>query len=405
MTPVTHGQPPHGMHSTLWSLPVGAVMLAQFLSALADNALLFVAIALVTQNGLGPAYVPLLQEFFVFAFIILAPFVGPLADSVPKGRVMLLANGMKFLGAGAMYAGLHPLLAYAMVGAGAAAYSPAKYGILGELVSPAHLVKANGMMEGSTIVAILTGVVLGGSLANHSIPLALLVVIGCYLGAAIINLFIPRLPPKHPIATLRAGAMLRDFWHAVKTLLRHPDARFSLLGTSLFWGSGSTLRLLLVAWVPVTLGATGTDIPALLNAVVAIGVAIGAGLAARFIPLQRYYRVLPAGILLGMLVCLLALLQELPTVVIVLVAIGACGGFFVVPLNAALQSCGHHTVGAGHAIAVQNFMENLAMLGMVGLYTALIAQGWPIATIAAGIGMFVTLGMLLLTAARVGKIR
>lgn len=385
---------------SLWSLPVGAVMLAQFLSALADNALLFAAITLVKQDGFGPEYVPMLQEFFVFAFIILAPFVGPLADSVSKGRVMLLANGMKFLGAGAMYGGLHPLLAYGMVGIGAAAYSPAKYGILSELVGPERLVKANGLMEGSTIVAILTGVLLGGALADQSVRLALLVVIGCYFAAAIVNLMIPRLAPAHPIEQMRLLAMLRDFWQALKTLFQHHDARFSMLGTSLFWGSGSTLRLLLVAWVPVALGVLETDMPAMLNGVVAVGVAIGAGLAARFVTLDTISRALPAGLLLGVLVMVLASLHDITSVVVVLMAVGACGGFFVVPLNAMLQESGHETVGAGHAIAVQNFFENLAMLGMIGLYTAAVTQHWPISLIAAGVGFVVTLGMLALIVSR-----
>lgn len=385
---------------TLWSLPVGAVMLAQFLSALADNALLFAAIALVKREGFGPEYVPLLQEFFVIAFIILAPFVGPLADSVSKGRVMLLANGMKLLGAGAMYSGLHPLLAYGMVGIGAAAYSPAKYGILSELVGPERLVKANGLMEGSTIVAILAGVMLGGTLADQSVRLALLVVIGCYLAAAIVNLMIPRLAPAHKIERARPLAMLRDFWQALKILVRHPDARFSMLGTSLFWGSGSTLRLLLVAWVPVALGVMGTDMPAMLNGVVAVGVAIGAGLAARFVTLDSISRALPAGVLLGVLVMVMASLHDITSVVVALMAVGACGGFFVVPLNAMLQERGHETVGAGHAIAVQNFFENLAMLGMIGLYTAAVKQQWSISLIAAGVGLVVTLGMLILIVSR-----
>lgn len=393
-------QPGKEMNLPLLSLPLMAVMLAQFLSALADNALLFAAIALVKSRGFGAEYVPLLQEFFVAAFIVLAPFVGPLADALPKGRVMLLANGMKFVGAGAMYAGLHPLAAYGLVGVGAAAYSPAKYGILSELVGPNRLVQANSMLEGSTIVAILLGVVAGGWLADQSVSLALLCVIGCYLAAAGVNLLIPRLPAAHPLETFNPAGLVADFVRALKMLYRNPDARFSMLGTSLFWGSGSTLRLLLVAWVPVALGVAGNGTPAMLNGVVAVGIALGAAVAGRFITLQTVDRALPAGLLLGLLVIVLATLDNQQAVMAVLVGVGVCGGVFVVPLNALLQERGHESVGSGHAIAVQNFSENLAMLGLVGLYTLAVGMNLPIVDIAAGFGGLILAGMALIAVMR-----
>lgn len=348
-----------------------AVLIAQFLSALADNALLFAAIAMLHAQ-LAPSWqTPLLQAVFVIAFIFLAPFVGPLADAWPKGRVMLLANAMKFGGAASLLLGLHPLIAYNLVGIGAAAYSPAKYGILSELVGKDQLVKANGMMEGSTIVAILLGALLGGMLADRSVTQALTAVCACYLLAAAANALIPRLPVAHPLAHYAPAVLVRDFWHAVRILFRQPDARFSLLGTSVFWGSGSTLRLLLVAWVPVALGVSDLSMPANLSGAVAIGIAFGAAGAASFVSLEKVNRALPAGILIGLVIIVFAQATNLYAAVALLVLVGACGGFYVVPLNALLQERGHETVGAGHAVAVQNFVENFAMLALVGLYTGM----------------------------------
>lgn len=348
-----------------------AVLVAQFLSALADNALLFAAIAMLHAQ-LAPSWqTPLLQAVFVIAFIFLAPFVGPLADAWPKGRVMLLANAMKFGGAASMLLGLHPLIAYNLVGIGAAAYSPAKYGILSELVGKDQLVKANGMMEGSTIVAILLGALLGGMLADRSVTQALTAVCACYLLAAAANALIPRLPVAHPLAHYAPAVLVRDFWQAVRILFRQPDARFSLLGTSVFWGSGSTLRLLLVAWVPVALGVSDLSMPANLSGAVAIGIAFGAAGAASFVSLEKVNRALPAGILIGLVIIVFAQATNLYAAVVLLVLVGVCGGFYVVPLNALLQERGHETVGAGHAVAVQNFVENFAMLALVGLYTGM----------------------------------
>ncbi len=233
---------------------IPSVLVAQFLSALADNALLFVAIALVQAQHRPDEWVPLLQEFFVLAFVLLAPFAGPFADALPKGRVMILSNGLKLIGAIAMLSGVHPLFAYGLVGAGAAAYSPAKYGILSELVTAEKLVKANSLMEGSTIVAILLGVGSGGWLADRSITLGLWTVAGCYFTAMLANLLIPKLPAVHPDVRFQPWAMIGDFIKTTWTLVKDRDVRFSLACTSLFWGSGATLRLLLVAWVPLALG-------------------------------------------------------------------------------------------------------------------------------------------------------
>jgi MFS transporter, LPLT family, lysophospholipid transporter len=377
-----------GASQALWSRGLIAVLLAQFLSAMADNALLFGALALLRNQHYPPWAAPLLQEFFVGAFILLAPFVGPFSDSRSKGAVMLIANGIKLIGSLGMCFGLNPFLMYGLVGAGAAAYSPAKYGILSELTSAEQLVKANSLIESSTIAAILIGAVSGGTLADWSVPATLVIVTACYAAAALANLLIPRLPPARGLTSLSAPVILRSFGGALTSLLKIPDARFSIMGTSLFWGAGSTMRFLLVAWVPLALGITNNRMPAYLNAAVAVGIVLGAGLAARFISIDKAQRSLPAGILLGSAVCALAWTSSLPIAFALMGVVGACGGFYVVPLNALLQERGHRSVGAGSAIAIQNLSENTFMLMMVGLYAITERAGVGVNTTAIAFGLF-----------------
>jgi LPLT family lysophospholipid transporter-like MFS transporter len=370
-----------------------AVLLAQFLSAFGDNALLIAAIALVKADG-HAGWIPLLQAFFVIPFILLAPFVGALADAFPKGRVMLFANGLKLVGALSMAVGLPPLLCYGMAGVGAAAYSPAKYGILSQLFGADKLVKANSLLEGSTIVAILLGVVVGGWLADQSLTWAFTGVIGVYALAAAINLLIPRLPPEHALDRFDAIGLLHQFIDSVCRLWRNADTRFSLLGTSLFWGTGSTLRLILFAWVPAALGIASNQMPADLMGVVSVGIVVGAGAAGMLIKLENVNRALIGGLLLGPLVLLFAQQTALLPTALLLAAIGAAGGFFVVPLNALLQERGHQSVGAGHALAVQNLWENLVMLAFVGAYALM--EHLPVVDVARGFGGVVLVGMVVL---------
>jgi MFS transporter, LPLT family, lysophospholipid transporter len=378
----------------LWSRGMAAVLGAQFLSALADNALLFATLALLKMK-LYPAWTePLLQEFFVGAYILLAPFAGPLADSRPKGQVMLIANGLKLAGALCICIGVNPFLAYGLVGVGAALYSPAKYGILSELTSADQLVKANGLMESSTIAAILIGAIAGGVLADWSVPGALAVVAGCYALAVGANLFIPTLAPAHPLEQVSFLAILKDFAQVVRRLFGVVDARFSIAGTSLFWGSGSTMRFLLIAWVPAALGITTNRAPAYLNAVVAIGIIVGAGIASKFVTLAKVNRALAGGVALGVAVCALAATRTLPVAVAVLLVVGAGGGYFVVPLNALLQERGHESVGAGHAVAVQNLAENAMMLVMIGIYSVLTLAGSSVMALAAGFGAFMSVSIV-----------
>jgi LPLT family lysophospholipid transporter-like MFS transporter len=377
----------HVPSRALWSRGLVAVLSAQFLSAMADNALLFGALALLRHEHYAPWTVPLLQEFFVGAYIVLAPFVGPFADAHSKGRVMLWANCVKLSGSLGMCLGLNPFLMYGLVGAGAAAYSPAKYGILSELTAAENLVKANGLMEGSTIAAILIGAVAGGTLADWSIAGTLAIVTVCYGAAALVNLAVPRMEAVREPHSYQFALILRAFGGSVQRLMRIPDARFSVIGTSLFWGSGSTMRFLLIAWVPIALGITSNRMPAYLNAMVAVGIVAGAGLAARFVSLEKAHRALPAGVLLGLAVCFLSSVTSLRTAFVVMGVVGACGGFFVVPLNALLQEQGKRSVGAGNAIAIQNLAENTLMLVMVGLYTLTARAGVSVSATAVTFGL------------------
>jgi LPLT family lysophospholipid transporter-like MFS transporter len=389
----------------LFSRGMLALLVAQFISALADNALLFAAIALLKAMSAPNWHMPLLQEFFIIAFILLAPFVGPFADHWPKGRVLLIANMLKFLGVGAMLAGLHPLLAYGLVGVGAAAYSPAKYGILSELVNADKLVKANSMIEGSTIIAILLGAILGGWLADISVTGALMVISGCYIVAAVANLLIPRLPPAHRMPHFSPSLLIKDFFTVFKILFNNPDARFALIGTSIFWSAGSTLRFLLIAWVPVALGIMDNSTPANLSGVVAIGIAVGAGAAARFVTLASVNRALYAGLLIGVLIMLFSYANSISTAAVMLVLIGMCGGFYVVPLNALIQERGHETVGSGHAIAILNFFESTCMVSIVGIYTLMAKSGIGAVSLVVLFGGLILVAVCILTWFRVFKAR
>lgn len=388
----------------LLSLGMMSVLVAQFFSALADNAILIAAIAIVKSQGL-PHLVPLLQESFVVPFILLAPFVGQVADGFPKGRVMLVGNLLKLSGAIAMVSGINPVTAYGLIGIGAAMYSPAKYGILTQMFGAASLVRANGMMEGSTIVAILLGVVLGGWLADHSMTWAFTGVVAAYSLAAVANLFIPSLPAENAEAHFHPWRLIRQFMASLAVLFKNPDSRFSLLGTSVFWGSGTTLRLMLFAWVPAALLITDNQTPANLMGAVSIGIVLGAVGAGLWVSLAKVNRALLGGLLLGPSVLALAFMHDLTLTMALMIEIGICGGFFIVPLNALLQERGHETIGAGNALAVQNFAENIAMLVFVGGYSWTAAAGLPIATTITGFGLILLMVIGALAVFRLKRVR
>ena len=365
---------------------------AQFLSALADNALLFAAIALLTRLDAPTWHQPLLLQFFVFAYIVLAPFVGAYADSKPKGQVMFIANGIKLFGCLAMLFGLQPLYAYGIVGIGAAAYSPAKYGILTEMLPENSLVTANGWVEGSTVAAIILGAMFGGILAVYNVDLAIVIISLLYLIAAIFNRYIPSLPLNHKIDKKDPWSLIKDFLSSFKKLWNDPLGQLSLTITTLFWGAGATLRLVIIAWAAYALGF-GLDKSTTLSATVAFGVAIGAIIAAFFIKMKDSTKILPIGIFMGFVVCSIFFVTTWETAAIILTIVGVLSGLLIVPLNALLQYRGHLLVGAGHSIAVQNFSENLGILLLSGAYTFMVKGNIPINGIMFIFGFFVLLSM------------
>lgn len=380
-------------NTSIWSKGMLSVIVAQFLSAFGDNALLFATLALLKAQFYPDWSQPVLQMVFVGAYILFAPFVGQIADSFAKGRVMMVANGLKLAGAAGICLGVNPFVDYTLVGIGAAAYSPAKYGILGELTTGDKLVKANGLMEASTIAAILLGSVAGGVLADWHVIAALVACALAYAGAVAANLFIPKLVAARPGQSWRLSAMTRSFFSACVVLWRNGETRFSLVGTGLFWGAGVTLRFLLVLWVPVALGITDNATPTYLNAMVAVGIVVGAGAAAKLVTLETVSRCMPAGILIGVVVAIFSLQHALLPAYALLLLIGMLGGFFVVPLNALLQERGKKSVGAGNAIAVQNLGENSAMLLMLGLYSLAVLVGVPAVAIGIGFGVLFALAI------------
>ena len=389
------------------------IMAAQFFSSLADNALLIAAIALLVEMHAPEWMKPLLKLFFTISYVVLAPFVGAFADALPKGKVMFYTNTIKVAGCALMFFAVHPLLAYAVVGFGAAAYSPAKYGILTELLPPEKLVAANGWIEGTTVSSIILGTVLGGALISPTISASLLsfdmpsfetgidtpaesaiLVIAAFYGlAGLFNLRIPDTGARYAHQERNPLRLLLDFGHCLRVLWRDKLGQISLAVTTLFWGAGATLQFIVLKWADVQLGMPLSK-AAILQGVVAVGIAVGAMVAARFVPLRGSLRVLPVGVAMGVLVPMMTLVHDLPVAYMTLVLIGALAGFFVVPMNALLQHRGHVLMSAGHSIAVQNFNENLMILLMLSLYAALIRADVHINWVILMFGSFVALSMV-----------
>jgi len=386
------------------------IMAAQFFSSLADNALLISAIALLIEMTAPEWMKPMLKLFFTVSYVVLAPFVGAFADALPKGKVMFYTNAIKVVGCAMMFASIHPLLAYAVVGLGAAAYSPAKYGILTELLPPSKLVAANGWIEGTTVGSIILGTVVGGALISPSVSTVIvglgipgvyspatgaIVVIGfVYLLAALINLRIPDTGARYQKQHTDPILLIREFWHCNMTLWRDKFGQISLAVTTLFWGAGAVLQFIVLEWAKQQLGLP-LNRAAILQGVVALGIAVGAMLAARFVTLRRSPRVIPLGIAMGVLVPSMTLVTSLPASYPLLILVGGLAGFFVVPMNALLQHRGHVLMSAGHSIAVQNFNENLNVLTMLGIYALLLKFELHINSIILLFGAFVAITMLL----------
>ena len=391
------------------------IMAAQFFSSLADNALLVVAIALLVELH-APAYLtPMLKFVFVLFYVILAPFVGAFADSMAKGRVMFISNAIKIAGCSLLFLATHQyfaLAAYAVVGLGAAAYSPAKYGILTELLPPEKLVIANGWIEGLTVASIILGTVLGGLLISPAIsavllsfdfPLidtgvdtvpeaSILLIAIFYTAAAIFNLYIPNTGVDHRILRKNPMFLVHEFGHCMRLLWTDKLGQISLAVTTLFWGAGATLQFIVLKWADVALGYPLSK-AAQLQGVVAVGIAIGAVLAARIVSLRQSVKVIPLGIAMGIVVMAMIFARELWIAIPLLMLIGGLAGFFVVPMNALLQHRGHILMGAGHSIAVQNFNENLSILTMLGLYALLVSFDVHVYTVIILFGLFVAVIM------------
>ena len=370
------------------------IMAAQFFSSLADNALFVAAVELLKSSG-APKWQPAaLVPMFALFYVVLAPFVGAFADSLPKGKVMFASNAIKVVGCLMMLFGTHPLMAYAIVGLGAAAYSPAKYGILTELLPASQLVKANGWIEGLTIASIILGVLLGGQLVGSAVSSSLLafnfpfittsidtapeaaisVLIFLYAVAAWFNTRIPNTDvPMRPMPRNKLE-LLPDFWNCNAALWRDKLGQISLATTTLFWGVSGNLRYIVLAWSAAALGYSTTQASSLVG-VVAIGTAAGAVIASMRMRLDQATSVIPLGIGMGLLVILMNVIDNVWVAAPFLILLGGLGGFLVVPMNALLQHRGHNLMGAGRSIAVQNFNEQACILALGAGYSLSTAMG------------------------------
>ncbi len=391
------------------------IMSAQFFSSLADNALFVAAVELLRTGGAPEWQRAALVPMFALFYVVLAPFVGAFADALPKGRVMFVSNSIKVVGCLMMLFGSHPLLAYAVVGLGAAAYSPAKYGILTELLPASQLVKANGWIEGLTIASIILGILLGGTLISQAVaapflaldfPLlttgvdtspeaAIAFLISVYLLAAWFNTRIPltgvemRPMPRNPLA------LVPDFWSCNLRLWRDKLGQISLSTTTLFWGVSGNLRYIILAWAGAALGY-GTTQASALTGVVAVGTAVGAVVASVRMRLDMATSVMPLGIAMGLLVILMNFISNVWVAAPFLILLGALGGFLVVPMNALLQHRGHNLMGAGRSIAVQNFNEQACILGLGALYALSTGVGLSAFGAITGFGLIVAGAMWLI---------
>jgi MFS transporter, LPLT family, lysophospholipid transporter len=402
------------------------IMAAQFFSSLADNALLIAAIAMLIQLDGPPWLTPLLKFFFTISYVVLAFLVGAFADSMPKGRVMFITNTIKvvgcvlilfneFLRIGTLPAYWLVLLAYAVVGLGAAAYSPAKYGILTELLPPERLVVANAWIEGLTVLSIVLGNVLGGMLIGPKVSSVLLkfdfpfidtsvntppeaaisVIALIYVVAALFNLAIPDTGARYAHQERNPVRLLVDFSRCFVMLWKDKLGQISLAVTTLFWGAGACLQFIVIKWAERQLRLPLEE-GAMLSGVSAVGIAIGAVIAARMVPLKRAVNVLPVGILMGIAVIAMVSLKWMPVIHLLLIVIGAIAGFFVVPMNALLQHRGHVLMSAGHSIAVQNFNENVSILVMLALYSLMIRLDFRIHSVIVIFGLFISGAMYLI---------
>ncbi|MCP1354691.1 lysophospholipid transporter LplT [Aneurinibacillus migulanus] len=347
--------------------PLKALYFTQFLSAFADNMIIFIVLAIMRQENYPGFYIGLVQSAFLLAYVVCAPFVGPFADRNAKSYVLLIGNIVKAAGILLLMTGISPVFSYLVVGIGAVTYSPAKYGILPELTDTKDaLLRANGKIEGYTIFAILAGSVAGGMLAEYSLFWSMAVCIGLYLISMAGTLAIPRMPGN---SSLRYSRALSDFISDVKLFFSNPKCRFSLVGTCSFWMSSTVLRFAFIAWIPLMFGITSLDKISMLVAVTGVGIIIGSLATPYLIPAHKYYRSYLYGLMMALIVIASIFVSNLYLIIAVLMAIGFMGGAFIVPMNTVLQDEGHRISGTGKAVAVQNFVNNTMMLLGMGIYT------------------------------------
>ncbi|KXU86371.1 MFS transporter [Paraburkholderia monticola] len=405
------------------------IIAAQFVSSLADNALLIAAIALLSVIRSAAWVTPLLQIFFTISYVLLAPFVGAFADALQKRHVMFISNALKASGCLMMILGVHPMIAYGVVGFGAAAYSPAKYGILTELLPAEKLVQANAWLESATVLSTIVGTMLGGALISTVVghfvtrvhvplirsaaDLAMSAVMLTYAIAAVINVFIPDTGARYPNRLTEPKKLVGDFHHCFRVLWADKLAQIALWVTTLMWGAAVTMQLLVLKWANMNLGLSLSK-AAVMQGVTGLGIAIGAAGAAALIPLRKSLKVLPVGVLTGLVAIAMAFYNKdlfppgaglrfgthvAPYYILLayplMIVLGALSGFFIVPMNAILQHRGATLLSAGHSIAVQNFNQNLAVLLMLGVYAMLLTAKMPAQWIIVVFGSFITLLMWL----------
>mgnify|MGYP000414979893 CR=1 FL=1 len=370
------------------------LLVAQFLSAFADNAILFTVIALVMQTTeLATWYVPALQSVFLIAFVILAPWVGAFADTHAKRNVLIVANLVKASGAGLLLFNVEPLIAYCLVGMGAAIYSPAKYGILPDLANKELLVKANSWIEGSTIFAILLGMIVGAKVADYSTQWALVGTIVIFIISAAVSLLLPEKISKKA----EAGSKVIRFYQQAQLFFTTPRSRFAILGASLFWAAAATVRVIIIAWAPLVLMTQNASDIAELTLFLAIGIIVGSALVPRLIPLDFLSRARIPAYLMAIFIVVLSFTETLWSARAALFAIGMAGGMFIVPINAALQELGQESIGSGSAVALQGFFQNVAMLIAVGSYTFAASQQVDPTTALIGLGSMVLIATFLVS--------
>jgi LPLT family lysophospholipid transporter-like MFS transporter len=393
------------------------LVLSQFLGALADNALLLVAIALLQARGDAGWMAPALRFALYGAYVLLSPFAGALADAFSKTRVLQFTACIKLLGAALMLVHLHPLLAYGLIGIGAVAHGPAKYGVLPEVLPPAKLVAANAWLEGATVAALLLGVVLGSALlaapdwrANHALMpgamglaraqgaavamQSLWVVTGVYAAAALVAFTLRRTPEAQTDALAHPVVLLRGFASDARCLWGDNQSRVALCTTSLFWAAAATLQFVVLQWAAESLGLTLAQ-AGLLQGVLGIGMVVGALAGASRIGLARAHKVLPLGLLVGAAVIALGWVHQLVPAVLLLLATGAIAAVLLIPMNALLQHRGAMLIKPGRTIAVQAFAENLGSVVLLGIYGGMLALQVPLMLVVAGMGLLIIGGVAL----------